>query len=340
MKHKAFLLLPLAGLLAACGPVATSTSGSDSDVTLPAESVVRLLTPTGAPALAFYDQGESENWTTGTAAEIKPQFATANYDALVIDSITGLNVIDAQEEPNYVLASFLTGGNFHLVSAKHEDASAITADSKILSFNYNSLPDQVFRRLAKEAWGWDFDLVQGGNIFYVTENNVSAVASQLIADPEAYDYYFIAEPALTNAETKLKSEKDVTLNRIYDLRAEWEEYSGQSAIPQAALFMRSEFVEKDQNATLNFLSMVETNLDDAVNNPSKVKTIMDGYGDANAQATRFGFNSNLVQKLQSDGQNRFGMVLKEDIADNRTFVNDFYSYLTGTAGTYGEELFL
>ncbi len=329
-KNKALLALPAALILAACGG-----TSSEEELTI---SDIRFMSPTGAPAIVFADQGANENWETGTATEIRPQFATNNYDALVIDSTTGIGVIDAQDEPYYKLATFLTGGNFHLVSVTHTADEAPTSESKFLSFNSGSVPDSVFLRLASEHWGWDFDFVSGGNINYVSAT--SDVATQLISSPETYDYYFIAEPSLLQAKTSLEA-NGYTVNEIYDLREEWESYSGQTAIPQAALFVNTWFYEEQSALVGEWLEHIGDVADAAINDPDTIVSYMNAYSeDTTEQASRFGFNVNQVASLQADGANRFGVVGSDEIEDNRAFINEFYYYLTGEAGTYGEELFL
>ncbi len=336
MKRKVLLALPAALLLASCGGTGTASS-SESAVTTPAWSYPSLMSPTGAPALAFYSYGDAQFWETGTAAEIRPNFMTDTYGALVIDSITGLNVINGSEDAHFKLARFLTGGNFHIVSTTHGADDVPTADSRILSFNAGSLPDQVFTKLAEDVWNWDeLTYGTGGNVTYV--NSTAEVAQQLIANPTAYDYYFIAEPSLTQARNSL-SESGITVTEVYDLRAEWEDFTGAKAIPQAALFVSETYAATDDYAY--FLDEIDNNIDNAVNHPDVVVEAMNEYSEVPAdQAARFGFNASQVASLQAEGANRFGMVLEGEIEDSRAFVNDFYEDLTGTAGTYGEDLFL
>jgi hypothetical protein len=63
---------------------------------------------------------------------------------------------------------------------------------------------------------------------------VSDVLKALIA--HTYDYYFIAEPALFGAKAKLGADA-ANVHVVANVRNDWKTYSGQSAIPQAALIL-------------------------------------------------------------------------------------------------------
>lgn len=336
-KKSLIAALPLAAIfLAGCAMPGNSSSVSSSVD----DYDVKWITPAGAPTLAFYDQGNNENWvSTSDTTSIAPNLGTDNYDALVFDGVNALRAIQ-NNQYEWKLAAWLTGGNFHLVSTKHSSNAVPTAESTFLSFNSGNLPDLVFKKLAADSWNWDFEWTEGGNITYV--NGTAAVSQQLASNPDAYDYYFIAEPSLTNAKATLANlETPVTVNEIYDLRAEWSEYSGQSAIPQAGLFINNNSYAAHKGALDAFIEETGERLDHAAAGDAVVTESLLAYSNVmTEQAARFGFHSNLVGNLQKDGANKFGIVKSTEITDNRAFVNTFYEKLNGTTDSFGADLFL
>ena len=107
MKKPLFVLISTAFALASCGgakPVSSLPSESESE---PAHAVT-WATPTGAPTLAFYDQGSNTNWlSTDTPAAIMPSaFAGNSYDALVFDGMAEMS--DAVLRPGVTSTSTCT----------------------------------------------------------------------------------------------------------------------------------------------------------------------------------------------------------------------------------------
>lgn len=326
--NKKTLILPLAALaLVSCGGNTNSTSEKVDDYNL------EILSPTGAPAVAMFDQGTNSHYTTlRDTTQVGGSFLTGAYDAIIFDGTNGLNNLIKNELETYSLARWLTGGNFYLVSTKYTAEDEIAAGSTFLAFGESNVPAKVFRHLAKESWNIDVS-----STVYV--NGVELVMQALTTNPTSYDYYFIAEPVLTNARNTLK-EQGVTVNEIYNLRTEWEKLTGQKAIPQAALFIKNSTYEAHKTVVDTFLDHIEDNIDLAINNPAEVKKIMDEQiPSVTDQAAKFAFNSNLVNNLQSNG-NRFGLIAKGDIEDNKAFADTFMSTLNGETYSYPSSLFL
>jgi ABC-type nitrate/sulfonate/bicarbonate transport system substrate-binding protein len=341
MNKSILLLGPLAALtLVGCvSPEKASSevvsSSSTAEAASSSSSVddyqVKYLSPVGAPAVAFYDQGANTNWTsTSDVTTIPAAFGTAGYDAVVFDGVTALKLNKAHADYGFKLATWMTGGNFHLVSTKHTKTDAITKDSTFFSFGKGNLPDSVFLKLAKDAWKWDFV----DNLAITYGNGVADVKTAMTGT-DSYDYYFIAEPILTAVRSTGK-----TVNEIYNLRDEWKTYSGQSAIPQAGLFVRDSAYQAHQTVFSNFVKNVKTALDTAISTPDTVKTAMNSWNaDAKTQTARFGFTGDLVYNLQKDSKNAFGLVKSDEIASNVSFVNDFMTKM-GLAVSFDASLFI
>lgn len=329
MKRKILYLLPLAAMtLVACETPSSSSSMKDSSMSDSSSSisvdpnfVPPLLTPSGAPTLALFDMGDEENWDSTTkTATIPAAFQTPGYDAIIFDGVNGLNNLKKNQNDDFFLARWLTGGNFHLVSLTEEEFNA-SSPITIFSFSENGLPDLVFKHLL-ETWDVDTSLL---NIEYGSGVQDVATALQSQAD---YDYFFIAEPVLTASKNALNGKAEV--HEIFDLREEWEKETGQVALPQAALFLRKSAYNANSASFDAFLDHIDANLEASIHDVAKVQEEMNAYSSAASdQQGRWGFNANIIGLCQANEENRIGMIEPGSIEDNADFVNTFGEVLYG-----------
>lgn len=304
--------------LSACGPRYLATSSSSGT-----EATVNFLTPTGSPALAFYDQGNNPNWTsTSVATSIPAAFAAGKEDAIVFDGANGLNVI-RKNGYDYKLARWISGGNFYLVSTTREAGDPFVGESaKILAFNQTGNASLSFNKLAKDYWGWDY---LDSQVTYL--DGVQQVMQALVANPGNYDYYVIAEPVLTNAKGQL-SANGISLNTVYDLQAEWKAAGYGPSIPAAALFFNTKHYEKKKAAMDSFLEATLERIDTAIADPEEVVEVLGEYGSDDEVQARFGFRPAQVTSLQGNGENRFGLFGSEaELGGNDGFANSFWTAL-------------
>lgn len=313
--------------LSSCGGQAGESSLSSSD-SKKEETPLSILSPAGAPTLALYNHIDDENFlTTKDASQVALAMKTSrNKDALIFDGVNGLKFLKGKQTvTSWKLVRWLTGGNFHVVSTKHNKEEAFDPDSKILSFGNGLLPDKVFKTLAKEEWGWN---IEEANIKY--EAGTSQVSAILGSENFAsYDYYFIAEPSLQAAKANLMNlNQAVNVHEIFNLREEWKNFSTMDYIPQAALFVNEESYRKQKDSFKTLLKEVDTNLTDAIHNPSKIVSYLNGKEpDLEKQAAKLGYKAPLINALQKNEANRFGIIEPSKELDNRSFVNGFMEKL-------------
>jgi hypothetical protein len=309
-------------------------SSSSSAISSVAAHEVRWITPTGAPTLAFYDQGANEDhWISSAspATEVAPAFATDNYDAVVFDGVSALNLI-SKNSYNYQLASWISGGNFYLVSTKHSALSDYAAGQTVESFVKTGNASRSFLKLAADKWSWS---LSDSDVHY--EGGVADVKTALVSNPTAYDYYVIAQPVLTVAKKALASQTPaVTLNIVANLQSEWKAAYNQATIPAAALFVNKTSYGKYKDSIDTFIADTQSRQDDAVTDVAKVTTALNAYGDDTAVTKRFGFTSSLVTALQAT--NQFGILQSGVISDKKAFASDFNTTLGGSA--FADSLFL
>ena len=324
-----------AALLAACFLASCSpeTSSEESSASSEESEGISLLTPSGAPTLAFYDMGSDENWvSTSDATSIPPSLKANEYDAIVFDGLNGLNVLK-QGATNYKLAHWITGGNFYVVSTTHAAGDAFEGDETTLSFNQTGTASVAFNKLSREEWDWDYEDSQ---VTYL--DGVQKVMQTLVQNPGSYDYYVIAEPVLTNAKNQLQA-KNVTLNTIYNIQTEWKDAGLGETIPAAGLFFNVNSYAEKKDEMDAFLERTIERIDTAIEEPETVVAALNEYGDATAVQARFGYQPNLVTALQGNGQDRFGLISSEtDIGTNLEFANAYQTAVGGAA--YDASLFL
>ena len=326
-------------MLAACSPTNTSSSSSPSETkpnsseesskveTTPEidTSDVKLLTPVGIPTLAFYDQGENTNWTsTGDPSNvIAPAWGTDNYDAIVFDGINGLNVAK-KNDTKYVLARWISGGTFYVVSTKHDSVEDMTKDSLIYGFNQTGVGSQVFRSLAASEWNID----KFNSITYA--GGVAQVLTALTNTPETYDFYILSQPQLLNAQNALGN-KGIELNIISDLQADWAEAHDGCFVPAAALFVNKKAYSEKKDVMDAFLSEVDERIETAVDHPEVAVEALTDYASKHDDAqARFGYAPSLVASLQTGGKNGFNLQ-KDGEVDPLKTTNAFQTAIGGAA---------
>ena len=204
----------IAGLaLTGCRP-----SGVMHDCT----TTLTILTPTGAPALAFYNYAGLENFETNSKpATIPPLMVSGSKDIIVLPTNLGVKTIVENEAP-YKIAATISFGNFYLVSMGNDnDENGMDASDTILLFQKNNVPDKIFHYV----YGNDLD----AGIVYAADNGVAkqAIINGEYSDPDTGvkhipNYVLIAEPALTDVKNKVT---------VYaDMQAKYKEKSGNKEI--------------------------------------------------------------------------------------------------------------
>ena len=109
-------------------------------------SDLKVLAPTGAPAVALYSLAANPNFeTTSNPQEgLIPQFKTGNYDVIVAPTHGGLTQI-IKQNAEYKIAATITFGNFYIVSMGRDEDGVLNEGDKVLIFQENDVPGKVFK---------------------------------------------------------------------------------------------------------------------------------------------------------------------------------------------------
>lgn len=313
MRFKLLSLISLAGMLASCAFSGNSPETSSTGNELPEKTDVKLVCPTGAPAVAFYNHAEDKNFeTNGTPSNIVAFMNNnSNYDAVVIDTISGLKAIS--NGAPYKMAATLTFGNFFIASTGHDADGVMNPGDKIVLFGQNQTPDKIFHYI----YGNDFD----SSIEYVTAVSDAApclASGKNVATGSDVDYVFVAQPVLfatlnnANAATYGKAKVYANIQELY------KEKSGNKSIIQASLFVKN----TDSYSYASYLSALESDINSAIADPKKVVEGMSKISDDEAKA-KYGIASNVAKAVLSQN-NGLGLGYKK-AKDIKEDINSFIS---------------
>ena len=307
------LLVLLMLLITLCG------CAGEKKEEVPEEKVIdttalTIVTPTGAPVLAFYDQIGNENYSRVAAEAISALWTgDASPDILVVDLTSGIKAI--ANGADYRLGAILTFGNFYLASTGNDDNDTMDADDKIVLFgNENMLPSKIWHYLFENEY--DTNLIYEGN----AQTAAAALASGKASDGTDVDYVFLAQPALF---ASLKKNENAKL--YMDIQEEYKKKSGLDMI-QAALFINNRV---DQETADVFLQKLEASIKAVIENPELANEGLSVYTDEEAVA-QYGFNPavvvNVMKQKNALGNNAMGLGFKRaiDIKDDiDTFLGVF-----------------
>lgn len=281
-------LIAVALALTACNTNSSNQGTGEFDRTS-----LSIITPTGAPALAFYNYSGSERFETNSnpAEGIIPQMVTGQKDVVVLPTNAGMQAI-LNKKAEYQIAATITFGNFYLVSMNNDTNKTLDADDTILLFQKGNVPDKVFHYV----YGDDYN----SNIHYVSavSDAAAAVNAGFFADAETGNnvvpnYVLLAQPVLT---TVLNKNADKGYAVYADMQAKYKEKSNNQALFQASIFVKKSL---DRKVVTSFLDSLKADIDAAIKNPEVIQEALKDaqdaqtvYGIAPAMATTVTKNNN------------------------------------------------
>ncbi len=226
-------------------------------------TTLSVVTPTGAPALAFYNYSTNVNFETNSNPQegILPQMIAGQKDVVVLPTNAGMQAI-LNKNANYQLAATITFGNFYLLSMNNDSNNELDADDTILLFQKNNVPDKIFHYVYGDSLN--------SAIHYTSPDNAANAAAAANAgsfvDSESGDrlvpnYVLLAQPTLKNV---LEANKDKGYKVYADMQAKYKEKSN---VP---LFQASVFIKKtvEKEIAKDFLESLKKDINGVIKNPS------------------------------------------------------------------------
>ena len=269
-----------------------------------------IVSPTGAPALAFYNYAGYNNFETNSVpTNIVAMMNKGEKDVVVLPTNAGVQAIVNKNAP-YKIAATITFGNFYIVSMNNDDNQVMDANDTILLFQKNNVPDKIFHYIYGNALD--------SALHYV--NAVSDAASAVIAgkfsDPDlgtelVPNYVMVAEPVLTN----ILSKKGDAVSVYANVQEEYKKKSNNAELFQASVFVNNSL---DPNKVKYFLDDLKRDIEEAIADPSKMS---EGMSKAEDAATLYGVAPQMAENVLRKNN---GMGLGFKLArENKEAINTF-----------------
>ena len=328
--YKKLILLPLLTLgMIACNSSNTPSNSkqitSESSESQVDYKSLKIISPTGAPAVALYGEANNPNFETNSVpSNIVPMMSKGDYDVVVLPTNAGIGAIN--KGVSYQIAATITFGNLFVASTGNDDDGKMDKDDKIILFQQGNVPDKIFHYV----YGDEFD----NAATYVADASEAAkcllTGKDLTNNNEPVDYVLMAEPALT---TVLNNDKGATYGKatIYaNLQEEYNKKSNGLEIFQASIFVNK---NSDKEKIKAFLSATENSIKEALEDSTKITEALSSLDDP---ATKYGVNPTVAANVLKKN-NGMGIGYK-GAYENKASIDNFLS-LFGIGATSEEVYF-
>ena len=337
---KLLTLIVAATLLVSCGtnkssePVSSveaSSNAAEASNTSSSEGVkeydrskLSIISPTGAPALAFYQYGSNSKFETNSdpATGIIPLMVGGKKDVVVLPTNAGMQAIIGKKA-EYKIAATISFGNFYLVSMGNDANNEIGADDNIVLFQKGNVPDKIFHYVYGDT------LNAGIHYLPAVSDAATAAISGSYVDPDTGtnmtpNYVLLAQPVLTNVKNK-----NANVTVYADIQAEYKKKSNNLKLFQASVFVKNSVAKETADA---FLASLKSDVDAAIKTP---EIISEKIGSMENAAEVYGVNPTLAVNVT---KNNNGMGLGFEYAkDNKDAIANFLK-LFNIEG-YSEEVY-
>ena len=326
MKNKTLYTIMLTGLLlTACGSSEQFSSEPSSKVQELDISTLKIISPSGAPAISLYNMYQNTNVEINADANNVLSYLSANSEKDIVIAPTNALVGKVMGKiDNFKIAANITFGNFYMVSVNQEEDDTLDADDYVVLFQQNQLPDRLF----KYVYGEEFT-----NLHYVTAASDAAkcaiTGKNETDNNAAVDYVLVPQPALTNVLANTKA----NAKQYSDIQEDFKTKSNGLEITQASIFVNT---KTDRYLIEKFLDTIENDINDALKNPSLLKSAVEGLSQTEL-VNKFGVGSGaLLQKMIADNAMRIGY--KNALA-NKKAIDNFLKALKFTTEDTSEEVY-
>ncbi len=216
------------------------------------KEMVKIIVPNGSPALAQamlqHDYKEIGNKKISVenvgASVLVSAFASEEYDIIYAPSDMGIRMYNNNQK--YVYVANVTWGNVYIASARTGDFNFDTLDNKDLYlFGEGQVQSMIVNKVL---------MAKGVNYKSITYlDDASSTMEKLIIENDSI--VLMAEPSLTAAKTSIaKNGKTV---QTIDILEEYKNMSGSIGYPQAGVFIKKKFFEKNLPFIEKYLNLLE-----------------------------------------------------------------------------------
>lgn len=307
MKKSLFLLL-IASLLTGC----KSNEKKEEDF--------HIISPTGAPALAFYNFLDSEYFETNSdPSNIIPLMVGEKVDIAVLPTNAGFQAIKGKHV-NYKCAATITFGNIYIGATGNDDDGVMDSDDYIVSFQKGAVPDKIFHYIYGDVYD--------NALHYVSNAQEAAkclkAGKNLAEENETVDYVVLAEPALTNVISTTPGRSIyANLQELYKVK------SNNLSIFQASIFVKNGL---NRDKIEQFLNTIKTDIEFILKHPDEILEFLKSIPDVNVL---LGINPATIGSVLKENRLGLGFAIAKD---NKNSIDLFLS-LFGIGATNEEDYF-
>lgn len=262
----------------------------------PKTNALKVLSPTGAPALALVEEVARENENTiefvSGSEVVGAELVKDDYDIIFAPVNLGAKMIE-KGQSDYRLAAVITWGNLYLVGSEN----ALKEEGTFATFGEGSVVDFVLHLAV------DVEALTPDVQMYSSAQDVQGA---LLSGKATCG--MLAEPAVS-ATIKKAKEQGIELQVLQNLQTSYQQKIGsqEEGFPQAAIFVKKGS-EKDSE---EFLKSIEKFVNEtAVKQPETIETLVDQVG-----ADTLGVPSAALSKATWQKQN-IRYVKAEDCQDD------------------------
>ena len=275
-----------------------------------------IISPTGAPATAFYKFAASSKFETNdTPTNIVAMMVAGQKDIVVLPTNAGVQAIVNKKAP-YLLAATITFGNFYVASLGNDDNGVMDANDTILLFQKGNVPDKIFHYVYGDSLDAAIKYVEA-----VSDASKALIQGKFVdadtGENVVPNYVMIAEPALTAAKKQLGEGSKVSV--YANLQEKYKEKSGNKELYQASVFVKDDTNVKLKAGT--FLRVLNKDIELAIETPSLLKEGMNQI-EAPRNKTVFGVDPDLAMEVLANG-NGMGLGMKYASGTNRDGIKEF-----------------
>lgn len=269
-----------------------------------------IASPTGAPALAFYNYAEVKDFETNSVPNnIVAMMSAGQKDVIVLPTNAGVQAI-TNAKADYKIAATITFGNFYIASLNNDDNQEMDASDTILLFQKNNVPDKIFHYIYGDS------LNEGIHYVSAVNDAASALIGGKFTDPDSGlqltpNYVMIAEPALNNVLSKKGDAVSVYAN----IQEEYKKKSNNQELFQASVFIKNSVDHAKGEA---FLEQLKKDIEDAIAEPSKISA---GMSKVEAAQEMFGVAPAMAESVLKKN-NGMGLGFKY-ARDNKAGISTF-----------------
>ncbi|MCQ2800942.1 MAG: hypothetical protein MJ216_03200 [Bacilli bacterium] len=315
MKKYLITILSLIGFsLSACSNNLDRFDGVSASI-----PTLTIISPTGAPALGFYNLATSQNFETNAdPTNIAKIMNAGQKDVVVLPTNAGVQNIVKNNAP-YKIAATITFGNFYVASLNNDSNGEMDPSDVILLFQQNNVPDKLFHYI------YGNDLNNGIHYVNAVSDVSKAIKDGFFVDAETGqqmvpNYVLIAEPALSALS-------NITI--YADIQEKYREKNNDLDIYQASIFIKNE-VSKDQGDAL--LAKLKLDIEDAISDSNK---LLEGMNKVESASAVFGVAPQMAANVLKKN-NGMGLGFKKAI-ENKTAIDQFLSLFN--IGETNEEIY-